>query len=644
MYGMPSAWRVPGYTEIRELGAGAAGRVVMARHDADDILVAIKYLSDELRNDVGFVARFRHEARVLNTLDSPHAVRLYDYVEAGEGAAIVMELVDGVALRTLLRSEGPTGPEAALLVLKGALLGLATAHTAGIVHRDFKPENVMVEADGTSRLVDFGIAVRSGDGDTPAGTPPYMAPEQWAGAPAGPSTDVYAATVVFFECLTGTRPFRATNLAALARQHQATPPPVEEVPPALQGLVERGLAKHPADRPPTATAFLTELEAVAADAYGPEWQERGRRRLAGLVAILASLLPLEIHEPESSTSLAQTDLGGHDATSTSGGGRATHASGRTSVLRKSSTKFLIALGCVAVISGVSAVLVNTGDSTVIRTQGVAGTPSASPSEPVESVFSTDEPDELTQEPTAETTPSPTTSPSAGPPAVPSGEPTSAPTSSPTATGKPTKKPAKKPTKKPSSPTSSAEESSPSDTVNATPSRRPSTRPTPTPTAGPTRTAQPTAQPTTRPTTRPPTPQPTDTGSPSASTSPTSNPTPSDSEGGGNSNTPSRSADRENPDTPARSASVGNSDTASRSADKENPDTPSRSEGRGNSHTPAHSADRENPGDEGSSAPARTSRVETLPSAVLLLGLVTGGAVPFTLTVKGGVAGRHRRRL
>src|SRR6478736_4006092 len=104
MYGTASGWRVPGYTEIRELGAGAAGRVVMARHDADDILVAIKYLSDELRSDVGFVARFRHEARVLNTLDSPHAVRLYDYVETGEGAAIVMELVDGVALRAILRS------------------------------------------------------------------------------------------------------------------------------------------------------------------------------------------------------------------------------------------------------------------------------------------------------------------------------------------------------------------------------------------------------------------------------------------------------------------------------------------------------------------------------------------------------------
>ena len=126
----------------------------------------------------------------------------------------------------------------------------------------------------------------------PAPRPTWRPSSGWA-APPGPPTDVYAATVVFFECLTGTRPFRATNIAALARQHQVTPPPVEEVPPPLQGLVERGLAKDPADRPPTAAAFLTELEAVAADAYGPEWQERGRRRLAGVACSWPRCSPWE---------------------------------------------------------------------------------------------------------------------------------------------------------------------------------------------------------------------------------------------------------------------------------------------------------------------------------------------------------------
>ncbi|MER5320431.1 protein kinase domain-containing protein [Streptosporangium roseum] len=568
MYGTPSAWRVPGYTEIRELGAGAAGRVVMARHDADDILVAIKYLSDELRSDVGFVARFRHEARVLNTLDSPHAVRLYDYVETGEGAAIVMELVDGVALRAILRSEGPTGPEAALLVLKGALLGLATAHTAGIVHRDFKPENVMVEADGTSRLVDFGIAVRSGDGDTPAGTPPYMAPEQWTGSPAGPSTDVYAATIVFFECLTGTRPFRATNIAALARQHQAMPPPVEEVPSALQGLVERGMAKHPADRPPTATAFLTELEAVAADAYGPDWQERGRRRLAGLIGIMASLLPLEMQKPETSTSLAETEIGGRAARSTTR---------KTSLLGKTGAKVLIGIGCIAVISGVSAVLVNSGDSTPIRAGSVTTqTPTAS-SDPVESVIPADETDEPTgepsQEPSAEPTaePTQTASPTAGPPtAAPTREPTATPKPSPSRSRKPTRGPTRKPTAS-SSPTPSAEESSTLDNADDSPSKSPSPKPTPTQTAAPTQTTRPSQ---------------TTTASPSDTPTTTTEPTPTGSSGGG--------------------------------------------------QTPTD-------GGSPSLTSSPTPPIETVPSALLAFGLVTSGAVPFTLAVKRGVAGRHRRR-
>lgn len=181
-----SGWNAPGYTESVELGSGGSGRVVLALHDATSTPVAIKYLSDELRADAGFLREFRAEAQLLGALDTPYVVSLYEYVEGPHGAAIVMELVDGIALRALLRQEGATGPEAALVVLKGSLLGLAAAHRTGVVHRDYKPENVLVAADGSSKLVDFGIAARSGETPDVVSTPAYMAPEQWTGRSASP--------------------------------------------------------------------------------------------------------------------------------------------------------------------------------------------------------------------------------------------------------------------------------------------------------------------------------------------------------------------------------------------------------------------------------------------------------------------------
>ncbi|WP_338491004.1 serine/threonine-protein kinase [Streptomyces sp. SJL17-4] len=285
------AWVVPGYVEARELGAGGSGRVVLATHEATGMPVAVKYLSERFRSDEAFVRGFRSEARLLGALDSPYVVGFYEYVEAPRGAAIVMELVDGVALRALIAREGSTGPEAALVVLKGSLLGLAAAHRAGVVHRDYKPENVLVAVDGSSKLVDFGIA--AGRGATPgvAGTPGYMAPEQWNGAPASPAADVYAATATFFECLTGRKPFSGDNFAELALHHLDSPVPDGQAPEPLRPLIRRGLAKSPHERPENAAAFVTELESVATAAYGPDWEERGRGRLAALAALLPLLLP-----------------------------------------------------------------------------------------------------------------------------------------------------------------------------------------------------------------------------------------------------------------------------------------------------------------------------------------------------------------
>ncbi|MFB8172998.1 protein kinase [Kitasatospora purpeofusca] len=328
-------WELPEYVHERELGAGASGRVVLARHRATGTPVAVKYL-----HSAAGTAVLRAEAEVLAGLDSPHVTRLYEYVEGERGAAIVMELVDGIALRELLRAEGATTPEAALVVLKGSLLGLAAAHSAGVVHRDYKPANVLVDTAGTSKLVDFGIAVPSGDERDVSGTPAYMPPEQWAGRPASPAGDVYAATVTFFECLTGARPYGGTTFAELAVQHTEAPIPAELTPDPVRPLILSGLAKDPGSRPDSATALLAELEAVAAAGYGPGWEEKGRLDLTALVALLALLLPGAggAVGAVGGTSLAHTALGGGSAAldSSTGGSSAVHSSAIQSAAPQSS--------------------------------------------------------------------------------------------------------------------------------------------------------------------------------------------------------------------------------------------------------------------------------------------------------------------
>jgi eukaryotic-like serine/threonine-protein kinase len=282
-----SMWAVPGFAEERELGAGASGRVVAAVHLASGARVAIKYLSPRLVAAPGFLEAFRAEAALLRTLSVPQVVRIFDYAEApGQGAAIIMERVSGISLHDMITRQGPASPEAALLVLKGSLLGLAAAHAVGIVHRDYKPENVLIDGSGASKLTDFGIAARAGQSAS-GGTPLYMAPEQWAGGPASPAGDIYAATAVFFECLTGRAPF-AGPPARLAAQHESAPVPVERVDERLRPLVARGMAKDPAARPADAAQFLAELEATAADAYGAGWEPAGRAQLAAAALGLAA--------------------------------------------------------------------------------------------------------------------------------------------------------------------------------------------------------------------------------------------------------------------------------------------------------------------------------------------------------------------
>jgi serine/threonine-protein kinase len=288
---MAREWDVSGYTEVKTLGSGGFGDVVLARHDASGRQVAIKYLRSQLLADAEFAELFRAEAAVLASLDDPNVVRLYEYVESPAGAAIVMELVDGVSLRDILARQGKTTAEAALVVLQGSLLGLAAAHRRGVVHRDYKPENVLIDGAGASKLTDFGIAARTGDSPVPAGSLMYAPPEQFGGSPATPASDVYAATATFYECLTGQPPFTGDTAERLLYQHLSQPVPLEPVPEPLRPLVAAGLAKDPLGRPADGTALVAGLRAVAGGAYGPDWENRGRSGLAAAALLLAALWP-----------------------------------------------------------------------------------------------------------------------------------------------------------------------------------------------------------------------------------------------------------------------------------------------------------------------------------------------------------------
>jgi hypothetical protein len=348
-------WAVPGYIEERQLGKGASGRVVAAVHEATGRRVAIKYLSPALVGNPAFMWQFRAEAEVQRSLDVPQVVHVFDYVEApGRGAAIVMELVNGVSLHEMIEQRGPTGPEAALAVLKGSLLGLAAAHAAGIVHRDYKPENVLVDAEGNSKLADFGVAVQTGKKLPTAGTPLYMAPEQWNGAPSSPATDIYAAAAVFFECLTGKTPFSGRT-TRLRQQHESVAVPLDQIPePALRSLIVRGMAKNPADRPSDAIAFAVELEAVAAAAYGADWEARGHGHLAVRAAALLPLLFLGGGTAGSSgTSAATSWLGGRRVLNA--GRKALRAGHRAAPIRRKALALASIGTAVVVVAAVATV-------------------------------------------------------------------------------------------------------------------------------------------------------------------------------------------------------------------------------------------------------------------------------------------------
>ncbi|MFQ5558157.1 MAG: protein kinase [Acidimicrobiales bacterium] len=289
---------LPGYEIGEELGRGAWGVVLSGRHRRLGRLVAIKQLPRAFAADPNVSARFLSEARMAASLEHPHIVPVYDYVEMDGLALIVMEQCP-TTVAARFQAEGLGIDEACASAL-ATCSALAYAHERQVLHRDIKPENLLIDQDGVVKLGDFGIAraldaaTRLTATGTVMGTPAYMSPEQAGGEDLGPHSDVYSTGVVLYELLSGDFPFEeASSVGALLRQHLFEPPrPLDDVAPdvpePIASVVDRALEKDPGDRWPSAVALGVALGEATAAAFGAAWPRRRGFALFGSPEIVAA--------------------------------------------------------------------------------------------------------------------------------------------------------------------------------------------------------------------------------------------------------------------------------------------------------------------------------------------------------------------
>jgi serine/threonine-protein kinase len=259
--------------ELEELvGTGGMSSVYRAHDRLLDRKVALKVLHSHYGDDGEYVERFRREARAVARLSHPNIVTVIDRGEEDGRQFIVFEYVDGQNLKALVDRSGALPIATALSLAHQIARGLAFAHSRGIVHRDVKPQNVLMNGDGRAQVTDFGIA-RSRDGGhgvtqtgTVRGASDDIAPEQAQGQRVSPQTDVYSLGVVLYELLTGEVPYPGENFVAVAMRHINEPPPHvravrPEVPARLDAALQRAMAKDPEDRFASMDEFCTELQA-----------------------------------------------------------------------------------------------------------------------------------------------------------------------------------------------------------------------------------------------------------------------------------------------------------------------------------------------------------------------------------------------
>jgi len=268
------------YELLARLGEGGMSVVYRARrvHIGDD--VAVKILTGKFVTDDAALARFRREARAAAMLRHPSVITIHDFGETDDvhaPAYIVMEFVRGTPLRELLHGEHHFSVERGVRLMRGICAGVGSAHRQGVVHRDLKPENILVVAPDddfeveTVRVVDFGLAKLLADAGGTAtgavvGTPYYMSPEQCLGEPLDARSDVYSLGAMFYEMLSGKRPFEAETVSGLISRHLQEPPPPFDLSLGIPRRVSMGimhaLSKDPDDRPQTATDLARQMQLV----------------------------------------------------------------------------------------------------------------------------------------------------------------------------------------------------------------------------------------------------------------------------------------------------------------------------------------------------------------------------------------------
>ncbi len=292
------------YQVLEHIADGGMATVYLALDTRLDREVALKVMRPHLVHDETFVSRFRREARSAARLSHPHVVQVFDQGEDAGQMFLAMEYVPGQTLREVIQTEGALTPRAALDILEPMLEALAAAHAAGLIHRDVKPENVILRPDGTVKVADFGLARAVTSQTSTAshgmilGTVAYLSPEQVERGIADARSDVYAAGLILFEMLTGTKAFTGDSPINVAYQHVhgGVPRPssrVPEVPEQLDALVAMSTARDPDERPRDAAGMLSAVRQVRAGLSGADLDGRpqGGAQAAEAASTQTAVLP-----------------------------------------------------------------------------------------------------------------------------------------------------------------------------------------------------------------------------------------------------------------------------------------------------------------------------------------------------------------